>query len=810
MTSARILVVEDERIVALDLSATLRHLGHEVVGMAASADEAWRLASEHRPDLVLMDIHLEGPVDGTEVGTRILAELLTPVVYLTAFAEPDTLRRAEDSQPYGYLLKPFDLRELEACLRMALARKRAELGMERSEQRLRLALEAARLGVWEWWPRDGLVHVDGYFKHILNGQPQPLVEQCEALLERVLPADRGGLMRSLGNGQIDSVLRMRDDDGRVRWVELHARPVQGSGGQPDRVVGVVLDVTERLQNEQRLRQASAVFQTMAEGIAILDERGAILSVNPAFSAITGHDAAEVLGRFPDDFLHQVRHSPDFFKLLARTDSGYWKGEIEMRRADGSVFPAWQHVCVVRDEGGLPTHHVLTFSDIGQIRSAEAHIHHLAFHDALTGLGNRHLLQQRLSDEIRRARRSGHRLALLFVDLDHFKLINDTYGHAVGDELLTVVARRVGAHLRSSDLAVRLGGDEFVILVPDLARVEDAALVAQKLLDELNLPLPLNGELLRVGASIGIAVHPDNGDSAESLLQAADSAMYGAKERGRHRYAYFSEDMAQSARERLAVEQGLRRALERGELRLVYQPVVAMASGVVTGLEALVRWQHPEWGMVGPQRFIQIAEDCGLIVPLGHWVLREACRQAAAWLAQGLPPMRLAVNVSVRQMQQPSFADDVAEVLRVSGLPPHLLELEITESTLQSISESRQMLGRLKALGVAVAIDDFGTGFSSLSLLKHLAIDRIKLDRSFVQDLPGDLASVQVTRAIVELARAMHLALTAEGIETEAQRSMLLGIGCQEGQGYLFCRPKPAEELAPLLQAGGPLNSLSGR
>lgn len=809
VASARILIVEDERIVALDLQSTLHHLGHQVVGMAASAGEALRLAAEHRPDLVLMDIHLEGPVDGTEAGQRIGAEFRIPVVYLTAFAEPATLQRAEASQPYGYLLKPFDLRELEACLRMALARRRAEQGMERSEQRLRLALDAARLGVWEWWPRDGLVHVDGHFQDIVDGRPEPLVAQCEALLQRVLPADRGNLRRSLGDGVVNTVLRMRSDNGQVRWVELHARTVRDGEGQPDRVVGVVLDVTERLQAEQRLRQASVVYQTMAEGIAILDERGAILSVNPAFSTITGHAAQAVLGRVPDDFLHQKRHSPDFFELLARTEEGYWRGEIAMLRADGAVFPAWQHVCVVRDESGQPTHHVLTFSDIGQIRDAEAHIHHMAFHDALTGLGNRHLLSQRLADEIHRAARSGRRLALLFIDLDNFKLINDTRGHALGDELLTAVARRISAQLRSSDLAVRLGGDEFVVLVPDLPRIEDAALVAQKLLNELHQPLLLQGEPLRVGASIGIAIHPDNGETPQALLQAADNAMYGAKERGRHRYAFFSADMAESARERLAVEQGLRRALEVGELRVHYQPVIGLASGVISGVEALVRWQHPEWGMVGPQRFVQVAEDCGLIVPLGLWVLRQACAQAVQWLQQGLPPLRLAVNVSVRQMQQPGFAEEVAEALHDTGLPAHLLELEITESTLQSVSQSREMLGRLKALGVTVAIDDFGTGFSSLSLLKHLAIDRVKLDRSFVQDLPSDGPNVQVTRAIVDLARALHLALTAEGIESQAQRTMLLGMGCQEGQGYLFARPMPAGELPPLLLGTPSLNLPDG-
>jgi len=799
-----ILIVEDERIVALDLATTLRHLGYEVVGTAANAADALRLTRERRPSLVRMDIHLDGEVDGTQAGAEILSTLATPVVYLTAYAEPETLRRAEASQPYGYLIKPFDLRELEACLRMALARKQAETATERSEERLRLALDAARLGVWEWLPREGLVHMGGHVDAILGGGPQPLIERCEALLRRVLPEDRPGLAASLAAGAVNTVLQMKNDQGELRWVELHAQPCTSANGQTDRVVGVVRDVTERLQNEQRLRQASAVFQTMAEGIAILDDRGRVVSVNPAFVAITGHRADAVLGLLPDDFLHQRRHSADFLARLHAAQQGYWKGEIEMRRADGQLFPAWQHVCVVRDEAHVVTHYVMTFSDIGQIRAAEAHIHHLAFHDALTGLGNRHLLAHRLDEEIRRAARSGRQLALLFIDLDNFKLVNDSHGHAVGDELIKAVAQRINTHLRVSDLAVRLGGDEFVILVPDLQRIEDAALVAEKLLQEMNQPLAVGkdpGEGLRISASIGIAIHPDNGDNPEALMQAADSAMYGAKERGRHRYAYFSADMARSARERLDVEQGLRRALEQGELRLVYQPVVSLDQVACTGVEALVRWQHPEWGTVGPQRFIQTAEDCGLIVPLGRWVLQAACVDAAGWLARGLPPMRLAVNVSVRQMQQADFAEDVAQILAATGFPAHLLELEITESTLQS-AESQQMLGQLRALGVSVAIDDFGTGFSSLSLLRHLAIDRIKIDRSFVNDLPGDFAAMQVTRAVVELARAMQLQLTAEGIETELQHSTLLGMGCREGQGYLFSRPVPAAEVERLLQPGG--------
>ncbi|MEX8516969.1 MAG: putative bifunctional diguanylate cyclase/phosphodiesterase [Leptothrix sp. (in: b-proteobacteria)] len=660
--SAKILVVEDERIVALDLAHGLEHLGYEVVGMVASAADAVRMAREHRPDVVLMDIHLDGAIDGTVAGREILEQLRIPVVYLTAYAEPETQARAEASRP------------------------------------------------------------------------------------------------------------------------LH---------------------------EQQQRQANAVFQTMAEGIAILDHDGLITSVNPAFTTLTGHAAEAVLGRHPDDFLHLRGHSADFYRLLDDAPVAYWQGEIDIRRADAITFPAWQHVCPVRDQAGQVTHYVLTFSDISLIRSAEAHIHHLAFHDALTGLGNRHMLRGRLEEEIHRASRTGRPLALLFVDLDNFKFINDAHGHAAGDALISTVAQRVTAHLRGSDLAVRLGGDQFVIIVPDLPRIEDAALIAEKLLEGIHQPLIVKGETIQVGACVGIAIHPDDGDNAEALMQSADSAMYVAKARGRHRYAYFSADMAETTRERLQVEQGLRRALEqqpqRHELQLEFQPVVNLAAGQITGAEALVRWDHPQWGRVGPTRFIQIAEDSGLIVPLGLWVLREACRQGVSWLAAGAPPLRLAVNVSVRQMQNDHFVEDVAQVLRETGFPPQQLELEITESTLQSMADSRSMLGRFRHLGVKMALDDFGTGFSSLSLLKHLAIDRIKIDRSFVIDLPGAPLDEQITHAIVHLASALRLQMTAEGVETEAQRSSLMDMGCLEGQGYLFSQPLSGGNFHALRASAAPMS-----
>lgn len=806
--ATRVLVVEDERIVALDLADGLKHLGYEVVGMVANADDAISAARVHLPDVVLMDIHLDGATDGTVAGREILDQLHIPVVYLTAYAEPETLSRAEASRPYGYLLKPFELRELEACLRMAVARRQAEQAVEQAQERLQLALQAAQLDVWEWQPDGGLVHLSGELSQLNGGPPEPLHERWQTLLERVHVDDRAALQQAMERGVVDTTLRMFDEGGNVRWLECHARAAIGPAGQTDRVVGVLRDVTERQRNEQQLRQASAVFQTLAEAIVILDHDGQITSVNPAFTSLTGHGADAVLGRHPDDFLHLRRHSADFYAQLDSAPVDYWQGEIDIRRADSTVFPAWQHVCPVRDEGGQVTHYVLTFSDISMIRTAEAHIHHLAFHDALTGLGNRHMLRGRLEEELRRTGRTGNPLALLFVDLDNFKHVNDAYGHAAGDALISTIGQRIAAHLRSSDLAVRLGGDEFVVIAPDLPRTEDAALIAQKLLDDIHKPLLLKGESVQIGASIGIAIHPDDGEDVDALMQAADSAMYQAKGRGRHCYAYFSAEVAEATRERLTVEQGLRRALDRHEMQLEFLPMVDLARRQITGVEALVRWNHPQWGRVGPARFLRAAEDSGLVVPLGLWVLRNACLQATDWLDEGLAPaLRLGVNVSVRQLQHGSFVDDLAAVLRETGFPPQSLELDITESALQAIPESRSLLGRLRHLGVKVAIDDFGAGFSSLALLRHLAIDRIKLDRSFVTDLPGTAPDTQIARAVVDLAAALQVQLTAEGVETEVQREALLDLGCHEGQGYLFGRPVPGAGLRALWADGGQLTAL---
>jgi diguanylate cyclase (GGDEF)-like protein/PAS domain S-box-containing protein len=800
--SNRIMIVEDERIVALDLKQNLESFGHEVVAVASSGEQAIAEASRQGPDLILMDINLEGAMDGTEAALRIRSRLHIPVVFLTAYTEDRILDRAEASVPYGYLVKPVEIRELQATVRMALARRQAEVKVEKSETRLRLAMDAAELGVWEWEPQSGF-HCGGHIESILGSRPANLYQGQDALLACIHPEDRPALESALRSGRpVSTSVRTEpgtDAGGVTQWIDLSARSYPSPHGAGTRVVGVLRDITLMRQQDERLQQAAVVFRTTAEGIAILSPQRRVISVNPAFEALTGFSLETILGHDPADFLHARRHGDVFYPNLREAGRSYWSGETTCLRRDGTVFPAWQNICAVLDDDGELINYVLALSDISAIRRAEAELNHLAFHDSLTGLGNRNMLKNVLESELVRAQERSERVAVLFLDLDGFKLINDTMGHAAGDQLLRVVATRISGLLRRSDTAIRLGGDEFVVVMPDVARVEDCASVAEKVLVELRTGIDLGLERVSVSGSIGIAIFPDNADNRDDLIKAADNAMYSAKERGRNSYAFYSSQMAEHALARLQIEQGLARAVANDELELFYQPVISLADTRLIGFEALIRWRHPERGLVPPDQFIPVAEDCGLIEYIGAWVLRTACLQGKAWLDACHAPIRMAVNVSVLQLASERFLETVQDALTRSGFPPEWLELEITESSIQTIEHSKALFRQIKSLGPTISIDDFGTGFSSLSLLKHLPIDRIKIDRAFVRDLPDDQNDVELTRAIIALAKNLKLQLIAEGVESAEQKDFLLALGCEEAQGFLFSKPLPVDQAASLLR-----------
>ena len=554
------------------------------------------------------------------------------------------------------------------------------------------------------------------------------------------------------------------------------------------------------KTEAALRQSATVFENASEGVLITDIDIKIIAVNSAFTKITGYSEQDVLGKNPR-ILKSGGHDQTFYKAMwnALIESGEWQGEMSGRRKNGEMFPKWQTISAVRDPDGELTHYVSVFSDISHIKETESQLYHLAHHDSLTALPNRLLLSARLEHSLQHAHRKGTNVGVLFLDLDHFKRVNDSLGHAAGDHLLQLVAKRLLDSAREEDTVARLGGDELAVVLGSLHGTQHVARSARDVLDKLSEPFDIEGHEIFVSASIGISIYPRDGQDAPTLLKNADTAMYMAKNSGRSTYHFYSQDLSIKARKSLALEADLHRALEREELLLHFQPQVSLQSGCIVGVEALVRWQHPEIGLVSPGKFIPLAEENGLIETIGLWVLRCACKQAKTWQNEGLVPFRMAVNLSERQLRNSGIALEVRDILEKTGLDPCYLELELTESSvMKHAQQALTTLNMLRDLGVTIAIDDFGTGYSSLSYLKLFPVDRLKIDRSFIRDIPHDVNDVAIARTIVTLGHSLNLSVVAEGIETPAQRELLTSIGCDEMQGFLYCQPLTADELLPML------------
>ncbi|MFC3533551.1 EAL domain-containing protein [Vogesella facilis] len=550
-----------------------------------------------------------------------------------------------------------------------------------------------------------------------------------------------------------------------------------------------------LQSRQSLQLADKVFESTLEGIVITDHYGVIQSVNPAFTRITGYSRDEVLGKTPA-ILKSGRQSADFYEHMWRQlkNDGYWQGEVVNRRKSGLLYTEHLTITGIPDGFGGTRHYVAVFSDITQRKQAEERLHFLANHDALTGLPNRTLFGEKLQSAIEQAQEHGQRLALMFIDLDRFKLINDTLGHQAGDELLVKIAARLQTEAPAGSTVARLAGDEFTLLLPNVGSLNSVASLAQDVLDGIAGEVVLAGSSkVFISASLGIAMYPEDGTTADSLLVNADAAMYRAKNRGKNTFQFYTTDMNASAMARLKLEYGLHRALTRDEFQVWYQPKVDLASGRLEGMEALVRWQHPEMGLVSPVDFIPVAEECALIVPLGAWVLSEACRFTRQLQDDCGFSGRVAVNLSGRQLKFGNIVDTVQQILQESGLSASSLELEITESTaMDSDQEVGRALEGLRGMGVTLAIDDFGTGYSSLAYLKSLPVQVLKIDRSFIADLHQDKDDAAIASAVISMGRSLGLSIVAEGVELPAHRDFLRAQGCHMAQGYLYGKPMPAE------------------
>ncbi|HDS1737085.1 phosphodiesterase DibA [Pseudomonas sp. BP8] len=559
-----------------------------------------------------------------------------------------------------------------------------------------------------------------------------------------------------------------------------------------------IGIGAQLRNEdrERLRMAAAVFDTTLEGVLVTDRSGLIVHVNRAFMRITGYQQDEVIGQRPSKF-KSGRHGPPFYQQIytALEANGQWSGEIWNRRKNGEIYPQWQTICAIRDDNGELTHYVAVFSDISAIKHSEQELAYLAHHDPLTGLPNRLLFNDRAEQALAVAQANKRGCGLLLLDLDHFQSINDGLGHTIGDQLLKQVGERLRLILGNGVTLARLGGDEFGVLLENCQQVGQAATVAQDIIERMREPFSFEEHRLFISVSVGIGLFPSDALSAEQLLRNADAALFKAKTNGRACYALYTEELTAHAQHRVETASELRRALEQEELRVFFQPVHELASGRRIGFEALVRWQHPQRGLVPPGEFIPIAERTGLIAEIDAWVLRQACRQMVQWQAEGHELEFVAVNISSRLFGQRELYRQVAQVLDETGLDPALLELEVTESAVMEDPEvALEQLHRLRELGLRLAIDDFGTGYSSLLRLKRLPVQKLKIDQGFVAGLPGDEDDIAIVRVIIALARSMGMQVHAEGVEQAEQAQFLLAQECQLGQGYWFGRPVPAGDL----------------
>jgi diguanylate cyclase (GGDEF)-like protein/PAS domain S-box-containing protein len=685
-------------------------------------------------------------------------------------------------------------------------RKQAEASLLESREQLNEAQRLAKVGSWTLDLRSNHLHWSDEIFNLFEIDKAQFAASYEAFLAAIHPDDREMVNRayteSLQNRlPYEITHRLMFADGRIKYVYETCETLFDEQGKPFLSRGTVQDVSEQHQAEETINLYANVFRYSAEAILISDSENRIVATNPALTALTGYTQAELVGRNPHVLASGLTPEATYQEMWqALEESGHWQGELFDRRKDGAIYPKWISVSVIRDSEGRVKNHIATFVDITARKAAEKHIYQLAHHDPLTGLYNRFSLEERLGQALMQVQRESGKLALMFIDMDRFKVINDTLGHNVGDMLLVEIAKRLQAAVRDSDIVARIGGDEFVVVLTGIDESLAAMTVAAKMVISLGAPYEIGEHLLHSTPSVGISLFPEDSRDAEGLMKSADTAMYHAKAQGRNNYQFFTKELNAAAQERFALERDLRVALERGQYEVYYQPKIETCGGRVSGVEALIRWNHPQKGLIPPDRFIPIAEETGLIEAIGLWVLDEACRQLALWRGQGFASLKMAVNLSPRQLRDPNLVGELQQILTKHHIIDGELELEVTEtSAMANAEQAIEQMHAIRATGVELAIDDFGTGYSSLAYLKLFPIQTLKLDRTFVRDIEVDENDAAICMATIALAHTLGLKVVAEGVETEAQRAFLASYDCDSLQGYLFSRPLPAAEITEYLK-----------
>jgi diguanylate cyclase (GGDEF)-like protein/PAS domain S-box-containing protein len=685
------------------------------------------------------------------------------------------------------------------------------------DSRLNLALWGSGDEFWDWNVRDKSLYRLGAARLLGQGSLETMSTD-DWRNNSIHPEDWPRVQKLLeehisGASELfESEHRVRTANGEWIWVRSRGKVVErDTAGNPLRMAGTARDITVARRAERERRVALEVLRSMSEAVAVIDLDFCFISVNPSFSRITGYAEEEVAGQ-NSSLLDSGQHSPDFYRrvrdILERT--GHWAGEMWQRRKDDEEFLGWIEMSEVRDSMGIRSHFVAVVNDITDKKRAEQELRYLANYDTLTGLPNRALLSERLGRAIVRARRQETRVAVLFLDLDRFKDINDSMGHAAGDRLLKAAATRLQATVSASDTVARLGGDEFTVVLEDVEGLMAVERMARDILIAFTTPLEVDERHdVSITPSLGISLYPDHALVPTDLLKFADTAMYQAKAEGRNTYQIYNETMDTEARQRAAIISALRKAIERNEFRLMYQPRMSLADGSITGVEALLRWKSADLGELSPSVFVPLAEESGLILSMGEWVIRAACQQLKAWRQQGLHEISVGINISVLQLLRGNVPVFLQEQLRTYGLPADRIELEVTESmVMQNAQQATAVLNELRKIGVSLAIDDFGTGYSSLVYLKRLPIDTLKIDKEFIDDLTRDADDEAITSTIITMGHSLGLNVIAEGVETEAQLNFLRDHGCDEIQGHWLSRPIDADRCLEFIRGWAPESRLA--
>lgn len=807
----KILIVEDEGIVALDLQDQLQFMGYHVIGIADTAKDALKMAAKESPDLVLMDIIIKGERDGIDIARQLHDLFDIPVVFLTAYADEKTLARAKLSQPYGYIIKPFNANMIRSNIEMALHRHEVDQALVKC-----YSTTLSRIG-------DAVISFDCKGKiRYLNAMAEALtgwkakdavkqhLSEVFILVDTKNNADTPlNPLQFLASHQLlshPSGFELHSKFGTVIPIGFSIIPLSTNKADLFDETGIIIfsDKREHLISERQAKMAEKLFDNSIEGIVLTDSNLRIQQINKTFTEVTGYEIEDVIGKRPS-ILQSGQHERDFYKDMWATlkRNGMWQGQISNKRKSGEVYLEWLSIYSIKNKNAEIINYIGLFSDLTEKRMTEDHIHNLSHYDALTGLPNRLMFMERLKQSIVIARRAKNNFVLFFIDLDGFKKINDSLGHEAGDVLLQEISMRLNALMRESDTVCRLGGDEFTVIIPAYTSMSDIVTVARKILSELSRVVKISERSVYVSASIGISLYPNDGEDIQELVKNADTAMYAAKDKGKNRYEFYDNEMNRRTLERLTLESCIHRAYDEKKFEIYYQPKIDLYTGSICGAEALIRWFHSkEIGYIAPSQFIPLTEETGMIIPIGEWVLRQVCKDMQEWEEQGIVLFPISVNLSAVQFRDFNLIKMIDTVLSQSQIDPKYIDLEITEGMLMDdIQNSLKMMNQIRGLGVSLSIDDFGTGYSSLKYLKLFPVDTLKIDKSFIDEVPGSPGDCAIVKTIIDLAHNLKMNIVAEGIEKPEQAKFLLENGCCIGQGFYYSHAVTAEELALIIRHG---------